>query len=530
MTSNRKLTIPFWCLVLLAQIPLLVYYFRYLTVLEIYGWIPLIVMATVVLLVAIRWDRKLSMPLRWPGVSLVGLGLVAAVIAAVEYGWFAIIGLVLTTAGFLAAHHDRQGRSLLTIAPPLIALIRPPLGSSETILQWFAEQVNSFSCQIMRLLEIPYLQYGPAIAIPGSRIYVDDQIQTLWSWPAFMAAALIYGACRRRGWAEALLNALSAVFWCFVFHCGFVVSVAYARNAWDVNLMEGAYLLGTQLIWLLATALLFLSAERGFRCVLFPIEDGADDSRQANPLVVWWNALLDRSRSERSSEEASTSSKRASRLIAGAIGAVAVLGLATICVQAAQVPRVASAITKDVVDIQWQPAAKMFDGIWGQQNAGDHRVVNSHFRSQWGTHADVWTYYLPGRTTEVVVTLAPARWRELAAVYAGSGWTVAEQRQTLTAESDAGEPCTMVEVTLRRGEEYGKLIYSATRPDGKSYALPGSADHDARARCVMVQTFSRFLQPPKQETTQQLASEFALVFSAVVEQLLSGDAPANVSP
>jgi hypothetical protein len=453
MTPALSLT-AIWALIFAAQIPMVAIYLLRLARDPLYGWWPSVLLLCGLILVAWQWDRRLNYPSRLlPFVSLI-VGIVAALGSAwLQADWLAGLGLCFTAYAFLATHRHRNGTTLTPLSYITWGVLMVPLGGNTWLTNEFALSVERGVANILRLLDVPHINYFGAIRIPGVKYYIDEAVYSYLGWPLFVAVGLLYSAYFRRTWWEAVLNVLSAMLWCYTFHCGLLLT--YAVYSLDPQSWGAGWAVCG---WASVAWLLFLSTERGLRILLLPISESSADARLVNPFILAWNWCFSKPKRRRvNSDQSGPWSKTALRL------ALVVLGL-TLLSQILQAPRTWAAL-HNVNNLNLnRPELETF--VFKNEWQFDYRHTVHAPPLVLNRQVDVWTVTAPLATTEHILFSQPQPVFDVNLLAATEGWRI-EGQELVPARLPDGQPLIYGTVTLRQGRQYVRLLYGWLGVDGR---------------------------------------------------------------
>ncbi|MEZ6138410.1 MAG: hypothetical protein R3C53_26305 [Pirellulaceae bacterium] len=485
----NKMAVPVWLAIFLFQVPGLALYFRRLALDPTFAWWPIILGIAFVAMLGWRWNFSVQLPSTGTATGLTLVGLLAVCTAAFgKFEWLAIIGFMLTLGGFLASNSARTSTSLLSICPLTLPLVRRPFGWLDSWELQVEELIAQGSSNVLNFLQVAHIQTDSMIAVAGARFYPHDLFHSWLGIPFWFAMVMIHSAVFRRGWPVVLLNGVASVAACAVFHIGVNVSAAYSQHnaaGWSSTFVMS--------IWALVTWLLFLSMERGIRGMLTPIADGAEDARQANPLVVGWNRLT---RRELNGVQWQLPAAHSRTLLMVLLILTVLAGVA----QAMRLPEVLGA--KTAPEIAWRPTRNLVSSVWPNSESVDYRQERGR---QHGA-SDHWMYFSPLRDTKFKICLEPQRWQDQQQQYVLDDWNIVSERMV---DSEVRV------VELERRGTVGILIYAAISADGEAISPERAIDQP----CLMLSSFSSILRTPSDETKNSLTAEFTELFKQTTQAM-----------
>lgn len=415
------------------------------------------------------------------------------------FTWFVFPCLCLAIASFGICNCDRKQKALTSSTWFALALFSLPLGYMDQFLFASHELIRSLSINLLRWQTIPHVDLIASIGFPSGRLYIADQLQSWLSWPLFFSAAMVYSAAFKRS--------------VLVTGCNFVLSyVAFILFHVGIAFFVGAYDIATRPVWQvwqmtvplgLLSFLFFVSAERGIRCLLAPISDEIGGSQQINPVVAAWNYIqgFDAYRSQERRKKRSFVSSKAFP-IAFTLSIILLGSQGFVVKQLLQTPNAAElSIDRD-----------QFSDILSSETIVDHRRVSRVVLPEQGVVSDVWTTYLPSRTTQFSLLFEPTPHGNLARLYTASGWRVDDEMAEAADESASA-------VALLKEGVFGRLMWAYVTYDGK--LLPASTNTmDLNEPLITVQCMAAILEDPSRDAEQQIQKEF-LQFSASVANKLN---------
>lgn len=491
----------FWLALLLAQLPVLWIYLTQLGHNPIYGWLPLLCILAAVILFALRWNRQLELPQSVLALFVVACGVVAAGLAAVTgHAWLGIVGLLATSWAFLASQRDGRQQSLLSIWLLTWPLVRLPAGGNDALTQLLNTQLTDAIEGILRLREVPHVTYPNAIGIPGTRLYFDQLVYSPLSWPAFVSVAMLCSAIWRREWYIAALNVLAALFWCFAFQtCVLLASIRFAIPTDSVS-----FKLVLQVGGVIAF-LLFLSTERGVRCLLRPITEGLSDARLVNPFVLAWNWCF------------ATRKKRAARdtrmwgnPVTLRASLVALFFLFVL--QLFQVPsvlRASGTLSRPVFD-----AAAVQKQVFQDNSVVDYRHTNRSAPLVIGQEAEVWTEYSPISMTEHVWLSNKQRPFDAKRLFEMDGWQLVDSKSE-SIQLANGQVLNIGDASFSREPRHAQTYFAWLSEDGR----PLNVD-DAQANGYLLMSAARLSKSCSELSKRSMRATFLKFVDAVQTQLV----------
>jgi len=357
-----------------------------------------------------------------------------------------------------------------------------------------ADAVERSIESILNWVQFPYVKFDSAIEILGHRYYYDQAVYSMMSWPVFIAVAMLYSTIWRRTWIEALLNAISAVGWCFVFQCGLLLTCirfSVEANSWSMWWLAG--------LWAAYACGLFVSTERGLRILLQPISESSLDSRLVNPFVLAWNWCF-ATRSLRASGQ-----RLGERWFSRSTSWVLVGGMVlTLVLQLVQAPRALAALSigsRLLID-----AHELQEFVFQKGEEYEYRHTYHSPPLVIDREVDIWTVYAPLSTTEHIICIQPRPVFDLETLIESQGGQM-EPIEYVPAKLPNGQHLTYGSIALNRGRQPAHVYYAwldakgvplePTQNTGSGYLLMSQAEfvkiYSATAKRILVAEFSRFV-------------------------------------
>ena len=129
--------------------------------------------------------------------------------------------------------------------------------------------------------------------------------------------------------------------------------------------------------------------------------------------------------------------------------------------------------------------------------------------------AEIWTTYLPSRTTQFTLVFEPEFRGNPASLYMKSGWILDERY--LESGPSSGSSIALINDDL-----FGRLMWAYVTYDGE--LLPASSDVPGfEEPLITVLCMAVFLTDPSDEAVTEYQSEFVKFSAAVSQCLITGD-------
>lgn len=472
----------FWCLLLIAPIPLMVPYLIELWQVEWYRYFPF-VFAAVGVLVYLRWDRTFSPPLGWFSWAAIGFALfMVMVAAALRYPWFATLGFVIIAWSCLNSMKGRDDATLFGLGLPLLLLLRPPFRSDNVLIAELQSITTWLSSVFLDVLAVPHATYGNVMMLPKRELFVAEAcsgVQSVFTL-AFFACVLISWK-RIRLWLFPVYL-LVAVILAIAANTIRVTSIAVAESWLGLDLSGGVghALLGY--LCLLIGAGLLLSFDQLIELAFHPVEGG-----EVNPIARGWNRLAIQPREERSAINAEQYGRRERRFGAsmrtahvpkvvgwGFVATVAVVVIASVGQTIRSQRRQTLAVGSG--QMLFAPPEDMLRGFVGSLKIKEHQSSRGNTNPDLGANSDSWMCEGDGVQAQIVLSQPYSGWKELCVCYEGGVWNLVNRTERLPDEDDIAGPDGSYAIgRFRTKDESGHnayLFFSAIRPDGTVMAAP----------------------------------------------------------
>jgi hypothetical protein len=506
VTNNFWLKASLWGGLFLAQIPMLLLYFRRLMHDPKMAWLPLAAVGAMVALCAVRWNKRMELPqsaIAW-GLLLFGVfGALGASFFGIE--GLAILGFIATSSACLLSHRDGQGRSLYSNSYVLWPLVRLPWGFHETFFAWLCDWVMLGLQSALRLKELPHIALTHTLVLDDRRIYIDSYLQTWLSWPAFVFLALFYSALLRRNWLVAIGNAVSSILWFVVFYI--LVIGYYTREPSDLHPIF-VYSSAFGLI-----GLLFLATERGLRVLTMPIGEETSTTGQVNPIVYGWNLCF--------RERKVASVHRSPSIVPWRVVVSWALIVLLFCVQMWQAAQLYAMHTKPVERLVFD-ATVIEDEVFPEEVAVDYRRFDSALAAVPDCQVHCWTAYNGTSVQTYGVAACPGHQLDMLTVFRQQGWSVASEVKRLQITASDGQVFILNTARLDKFSQQGELVFGWIDRQGRAFVpeRPTSSPDDKTRNCIYRFTLE-FAHQANEHSKPQDGLRLASFVSAVSQQLKS---------
>ncbi len=301
-----KVLLPYG-LALLAQLPLLVLYFRRLWNLPHYQPFAIAILATLGLAIY-RWPYGKPQPFFRSLASdiILLLGMIVAFLGMLFVEpWFAALSAMLIVTSFLARTLDREtGRSLWTCSLPLYVYLTLPLYLDVKLITSLQRYSAVYTSRLLDLFGLGHHMDGTVIKVAvenvnGIREYgIEEACSGVQSFFTLLLVAVVFVVLSRRikltGWAVAVL-AISAAFLCFVLR-----ATVLSMPVWSESLLTAGVgflllpVLGFRATLLVLSAVFWALFVNIMRIFLIPVVDillGYDLSHGISHDILGYGAL-----------------------------------------------------------------------------------------------------------------------------------------------------------------------------------------------------------------------------------------------
>ena len=301
-----KVMLPYG-LALLAQLPLLVLYFRRLWNLPHYQPFAIAILATVGLAIY-RWPYGKPQPFFRSMASdiILLLGMIVAFLGMLFVEpWFAALSGMLIATSFLARTLDREtGRSLWTCSLPLYVYLTLPLYLDVKLITSLQRYSAVYTSRLLDLFGLGHHMDGTVIKVAvenvnGIREYgIEEACSGVQSFFTLLLVAIVFVVLSRRikltGWAIAILT-IAAAFLCFVLR-----ATVLSMPVWSESLLTAGVgflllpVLGFRATLLVLSAVFWALFVNIVRIFLIPVVDillGYDLSHGISHDILGYGAL-----------------------------------------------------------------------------------------------------------------------------------------------------------------------------------------------------------------------------------------------
>ena len=230
-------------LLLLGSVPIVVAFFLNLWTKEYYQFFPL-ALAGAGFMGWLRW-QEVPKPLE-SGAGWLAGGLMLAswlLMAAATAVWSPWVGMVATLIGLVGAAYWLGGWPLLRAMIPaglmLLTVLPPPLNLDVRFTMKLRNLATQWSGSVLDALSVTHSISGNVIEIPNQRLLVEEACSGINSILSTTAVCLFYCLWRRRSPLHILVMLVMTVGFVLLGNVARIVSGAWARFSWDINILAG---------------------------------------------------------------------------------------------------------------------------------------------------------------------------------------------------------------------------------------------------------------------------------------------------
>ncbi len=558
----------FWVGLLVACLPMLAIYFTRMWRLEQYQYFPFAI-GIVAWLVWTRSDRQFYPPANLISLAALALGGIAFAGGLVlRSPWFTAIAFFFFASGCLASMRSRSGSSLLTLALPLVLLVRMPLGYDQLLVIELQRITTVLSSLLLDVVGVPHAVDHNVIQLPGRELFVAEAcsgIQSVFTL-AFLSTLLI-AIYHRRLWLAPFYLAIALIL-AVAGNVLRVTMVAIADSWWGVDWATGwpHDLLGYTTLGL--SSLFLVSFDQWIVSFLHPTSQSSGASDH-NPVIQFWNWIVDDGSTEdmveryyKSGTAATVVAEPAYRiklrswmnrlqvkpaLIATVCLSVILLGVTTTRALSVAPIAVDGGSGMFVEGLIFDPSDGLFQGVSDDFELVDRQTSRDNENPILGWNSDTWRYGRPRESVvgQFTISQTYSRFHELCICYQGLDWSLLDRyRRDITPQTDAfvqveeepvGAPVAYALFTNSDGahgylwyasvSETGKMMQPPERPGRLGSRLADSLDGDdseSNEPIMMLQLWVTAADQLDASTTARITRDFASIRQTVADQITKG--------
>lgn len=445
--SNWKVIALPYAIAILAQLPMLLLYFRNLYLEKPhYQTAPFAFLATIAI-AYFRWPKEAKMPFHRSVLSdvLLAIGLLFA-IACVVFVWpSAGAGSVMfLVASLLARTVDKETlKSLWPAALPMFVYLTLPSGYDIQLITTLQRWSAVCTSRLLDLYGLGHYMDGTVIQVPGRDHYgIEGACSGVQSFFTLLFVAVLFVVVYRRPFFRSVFLIASAVFWALLMNTIRIFLIPVLDQI-DIDVAHGFphALLG----WgTLAVGVLLLLSTDQFMTFLFgPVDPDIGRSGPFGKLITKaWNGLI---AGELTDDEKKKKKKKVRKPITVAgkfviwtfCGILAVAGLWS----SWDVTR-SFAAAPDYIRFFDSDVTRSFEENDLPEKIGQWTAVEDSYEidirergSDLGGRSDMWKYQSPQYAATVSIDQPFPGWHELTVCYKNSGWEMISRKRIDPAET-----------------------------------------------------------------------------------------------
>ncbi len=459
--STGWIVIGLHLLGLLAQLPLLVIYFRNLWIQPHYQFFPVVLLLVGFLFISrvslSRVDQQVQSSML--GNIFLACALLILIVANYLFEPFAAaVGCLLLTASLFARIRDLEtGGSLLPLSVLLLIIIRPPLSIDIRLITKLQSITSEFASALLDLFGVNHFLDGNKISLVDKQFFVEEACSGVQSLFTLLFLTLAFIVVMRKSVFRAAVLLLVSVFWAGFMNTVRVIAVVFAHDRFGANLADGLphEILGYVVLIIAASMIVSFDL---FLTFLFGKGDRGFDSS---------NVAAARIQSEQSSSGAQ-SGEGAGTATDGSLAPVDLVVAGVLCgilTLAALYPILrlgpggvtghmfksfvvyeveADAIPSEIT-VPLEVRGQKTEVTWKQTG---FRKEKRERNSDWGTRSSFWEFQAGNARSSVSCDYPFTGWHDLSSCYRGNGWTI-HKRLVLETEDPGKAPWKYVAMELQ---------------------------------------------------------------------------------
>ena len=484
----KAIALPY-AIAILAQLPMLLLYFRNLYLEKPhYQTAPFAFLATIAI-AYFRWPKEAKMPFHRSVLSdvLLVLGLLFA-IACVAFVWpSAGAGSVMfLVASLLARTVDKETlKSLWPASLPMFVYLTLPAGTDIQLITWLQRISAVCTSRLLDLYGLGHFMDGTVIEVPGKEPYgIEAACSGVQSFFTLLFVAVLFIVVYRRPFFRAVFLIVSAIFWALFMNTVRIFLIPVLDQV-DIHVAHGFphALLG----WgtLAVGVLLLLSTDQFLTFLFGPVDPDVGKSGPFGKLITKaWNGLVS---GEQTEEEKKKRRKKVRKPIttAGKTTIWAFCGILVLAGFWSSFDVVYGfAFAPDHVRFFDNDVTRSFEendlpekiNEW-TAIADSYKITTREGGSDLGKRSDIWRYTGPNGSAIVSMDQPFPGWHELTTCYKNSGWELISRERKTPPKSDAtGDqewPYVVGEFKRETGER-GFLVFALFNTEGEPVNPPAS--------------------------------------------------------
>lgn len=482
-----------YLIIILAQIPLLVMYYKNLWGRSHYQAFVFGFLALAYFLY-FWWPRKIQGSIRasWSSVALMVTGLLFAFLATIFVTpWFACFSfLCLLASLFVRTQNQETGRSLLPLVLLLAVFLQPPTGidfdtvrGDQQLVGFLQQKSSSISSYFLDLLGYKHNLVGNVIEMPNTSVeegvkpyHVEEACSGVQSFFTLLFLTAFFSIYLKRPWFRAFLLILSAMFWALIMNTIRIVMIPIADITMNLDLGSGLPHMAWGYVALIIGAILVLSTDQLLIFLFGPVDAASnEESSTSRGISSFWNRTI------AGENDGEPHFRPVTKLFRVCLWPIAGVMIFVFLWQSVDVVRSIAAPGTRVRFFDNDETFKIVptdapENI-GQGNFAwtqvDYRSQNRKRSSDLGQRSDQWVYRSQSGFSLIASfdQVFPG-WHELTTCYKSQGYKITsdDRRKTLIEDSD----WPMIECEMRKPTgEYGYLLFCLCDHAGQPYDAPG---------------------------------------------------------
>ena len=507
-------------LAVLAQLPMLLLYFKSLWERPHYQSFPFAIIASIAIVV-IRWPHNSDQPFHRSRTSdflLIG-GLISAFVGVLFMEpWFAAFSVLLVTTSLLARTFDPETKnSLWACSLPLFACLALPMNYDRIIITRLQAYSAGFTSQLLDLIGLGHHMDGTVINVPGMQQYgIEEACSGVVSFFTLLAVTAVFIVWARRiarpgsvatvvllivglllcffdstlgslisftsgylsligvtmllvaaiGFRAGIL-VMSAVFWALFMNTVriFVIPISDAKLGFDLSHGFAHDLLGYAV--LVIGALLILSTDQFLLFMLGPVESSEDSGQFSGAITRFWNGFLAGEKDDENNRSRKNLTRRPMTNIDRKILWTSAILIA--CFGLYQLIDVQRSYAKPNMKVQFFNSNTVVDYVENDMPStvgGNWEVIKylSEDRtrgSDLGQRSDIWQFKAPRCVAVTSIDQTFPGWHELTTCYKNQGWELQGRKRIEGPADENGESWPYIEARfIKPTGETGYLLFS----------------------------------------------------------------------
>ena len=464
------------CVILVAQLPLLLIHFKNLWRYPHYSHFPIIFIAFGMLV-----HHRLTNSSRYllsyrilTGLMLVS-GFTLTLYATIIYSpWIAMLGLICVLGGLMAGSVPANHKwNWLGIWLLLFLVLPIPLGLDQELILLLQFLSSKISSRVLDVIGVDHLMLGNVLKLPQEELFVDEACSGIQSFFALLSCTAIYLLCYSRSFVHSVILLVAVFPWSVIMNTLRICVIAIFNSRVTVDLSHGTphEVLGGGIF--IMTLILVISFDQFLYFLFGPVKRPNRVDR--NPFINFWNSLI---AGTSSSASMSRAKKYAIKLplqpsvliFASALGFGAVcFAQLIVCVpkgfQNFSGDSSAQKATVIALDISEETLPQSLNAF---ERAGFRKITRDP-SSIYGLHSSYFVYKKPEINCILSFDFPYQERHDLRKCYRARDWQILEKGyEEIQPENEKALPYTRI---LLRNifNEYGVVFYSGISSNGEFY-------------------------------------------------------------